>query len=162
MDFSTLSFPVLHHFLELAQTHIFWVSYAIQPCHPVSSPLLLPSVFPSIRVFSNELAFHIRWSKYRNSSFNISPSNDYSGFISFWIDWFELFSVQGILKSLVQHHSSRVSILQHSAFFMIQLSHPYMTTGKTIALSIWTFVGKITSLFFNMLSMLVRTFFLGW
>ena len=161
MDFSTPSFPVLHHFLELTQTHIFWVSYTIQPCHPVSSPLLLPSVFPSIRVFSNELAFHIRWSKYRNSSFNISPSNEYSGLISFRIDWFELFSVQGILNSLVRHHSSRVSILQHPAFFMIQLSHPYMTTGKTIALSIWTFVGKVNLCFLICCLCLSELFFLA-
>ena len=161
MDFSTPSFPVLHHFLELAQTHILGVSYTNQPCHPVTSPLLLPSIFPSIKVFYNELGFHIRWSKYWNSSFNISPSNEYSGLISFWIDWFELFSVQGTLKSLLQHHNSRVSILQHSVFSMIQLSHPYTTIGNTIALSIWTYVGKITSLFFNMLSMLVRDLFRG-
>ena len=117
--------------------------------------LLLPSIFPSIRVFSNELALHIRWPKYWSFSFSISPSNGYSGLISFRIDWFALLAVQGTLKSLLQHRSSKVSILQPSAFFMAQLSHPLMTTGKTISLTIWTFVGKMVSLLFNTLSRLV-------
>ena len=124
-------------------------------CHPL---LLPPSIFPSIRVFSNELVLHIRWPKYWNFSFNISPSNEYSGLISFRMDWLDLLSVQGTLKSLVQHHSSKASILQHSAFFIVQLSHPYMTTGKTKALTRQTFVDKVMSLLFNMLSRLVITF----
>ena len=114
--------------------------------------LLLPSIFPSIRVFSNESVLHIRWPKYWSFSFSISPSNDYSGLISFRMDWLDLLSAQGTLKSLLQHHSSKASILQRSAFFIVQLSHPYMTTGKTIALTGWTFVGKVISSLFNMLS----------
>ena len=117
-------------------------------CHPL---LLLPSIFPSISVFANESALRIRWPKYWSFSFSISPSNDYSGLISFRIDWFDLLEVQGALKSLLQHHSSKPSILQHSTFFIVQLSHPYTTTGKTIALTRQTFVGKVMSLFFNML-----------
>ena len=117
--------------------------------------LLLPSIFPSIRVFSNESALHIRWPKYWSFSFSISSSSEYSGMISFRIDWFDLLAVQGTLKSLLQHHSSKPSILQRSTFFMVQLSHPYMTTGKTIALTIWTFVSKVISLFFNTLSRFV-------
>ena len=124
-------------------------------CHPL---LLLPSIFPSIRVFSSESALHIRWPKYWSFSFNISPSNEYSGMISFRMDWLDLLAVQGTLKSLLQHHSSKASILQPSAFFIVQLWHLYMTTGKTIALTRWTFVDKIMSLLFNMLSMLVITF----
>ena len=120
--------------------------------------LLLPSVFPSIRVFSNEWALHIRWPKYWSFSFSISPSDEYSGLISFRMDYFDLLAVQGTLKSLLQHHSSKASILQHSAFFMVQLSHPSMTTGKTIALTRRTFVGKVMFLLFNMLSRLVITF----
>ena len=120
--------------------------------------LLLPSIFPSIWVFSNESALCIRWPKYWSFSFSISPSNDYSGLISFRTDWFDLLAVQGTLKSLLQHHSSKASILWHSAFFVVQLSNLYMTTGKTIALTIWTFVGKVMSLLFNMLSMLVIAF----
>src|SRR5574337_985795 len=119
--------------------------------------LLLPSIFPSIRVFSNESVLRIRWPKYWNFSFSISPSNEYSGLISFRMDWFDL-AVQGILKSFLQHHSSKASILRRSAFFIVQLSHPYMTTGKTIALTKWTFVGKAMSLLFNMLSRWVITF----
>ena len=119
--------------------------------------LLLPSIFPSIRVFSNESALYIMWPKYWSFSFNISPSNEHPGLLSFRIDWLDLLAVQGTLKSLHQHHSSKASILQHSAFFMVQLSHPYMTTGKTIALTRWTFVGKVISLLFNMLSRLVIT-----
>ena len=122
--------------------------------------LLLPSMFTSIRVFSNELALRIRWSKYGSFSFTISPSNEYSGLISFRMDWLDLLAVQGTLKNLLQHHSSKASILQHSAFFIGQLSHPYMTNGKTIALTRRTFVGKVMSLLFNMLSRLVITFLL--
>ena len=121
-------------------------------------PLLLPSIFPSIRVFSNESALHIRWPKYWSFSFNISPSNKHPGLISFWMDWLDLFAVQGTLKSLLQHHSSKASVLWHSAFFMLQLSHAYMTTGKTIALTRQIFVDKVMSLAFNMLSRLVITF----
>ena len=119
------------------------------------SLLFLPSIFPSIRVFSSESVLCIRWPKYWGFSFSISPSNDYSQLISFRIDWLDLLAVQGTLKSLLQHHSSKASILQHSAFFMVQLSHSYMTTGKTIALTIGTFVGKVMSLLFNMLSTFV-------
>ena len=111
--------------------------------------VLLPSIFPSLRVFSNESVLHIRWPKYWSFSFNISPSNEYSGLISFRIDWFDLLAVQGTLKSLLQHHSSEASTLQYSNILMVQLSHPYMTTGKTIALTRWTFVGKVMSLLFN-------------
>ena len=124
-------------------------------CHPL---LLFPSIFPSIRVFSNESALCIRWLKYWSFSFNISPSNEHPGLISFKMDWLDLLAVQGTLKSLLQHHSSKASILQCSAFFTVQLSHPYMTTGKTIALTRWSFVGKVMSLLFNMLSRLVITF----
>ena len=126
-------------------------------CHP----LLLPSVFPSIRVFSYELALCIRWPKYWSFSFSISPSNEYSGLISFRMDWMDLLAVQGILKSLLQHHSSKASILQHTAFFTVQISHPYITTGKTIVLIRWTFAGKVISLLllFNMLSRLIIPFF---
>ena len=113
--------------------------------------LLLPSIFPSIRVFSNESALCIRWPNYWSFSFNISPSNEYSGLISFRMDWLDLLAVQGTLKSLLQHHTSKASILRHSAFFTVQLSHPYMTTGKTITLTRWTFVGKVMSLLLNML-----------
>ena len=116
--------------------------------------LLLSSVFPNIRVFSNESVLPIRWPNFGGFGFSISPSNAYSGLISFVIDWFDLLAVQGIRKSLLQHHSSKASVLQHAAFFMVQLSHPYMTTGKTIALTRWTFVGKVMSLLFNMLSRL--------
>ena len=124
-------------------------------CHPL---LLLPSIFPSIRVFSNESALHIRWPKYCNFSFSISPSNEYSGLISFRIDWFDLLAVQGTFKSL-QHHNSKASVLRCSAFFIVQLSHPYMTTGKTTALTRWIFAGKVPSLLFNTLSRFVIAFF---
>ena len=120
--------------------------------------LLLPSIFPSIRVFSNESVLRIRWPKYQSFSFSISPSSEYSGLISFRMDWLDLFAVQGTFKSLLQHHSSKASILQCSAFFIVQFSQPYMTSGETIALTIWTFVGKIMSLLFNILSMLVLAF----
>ena len=124
-------------------------------CRPL---LFLPSIFPSIRVFSNGSVFHIRWPKYWSFSFSISPSNEYSGLISFRIDWLDLLAVQETLKSLLQHHSSKTSILHHSAFFVVQLSHPHMTTGKTIALTRWIFVGKVMSLLLNMLSRFVITF----
>ena len=123
-------------------------------CHP----LLLPSIFPSIRVFSNESVVHIRWPKYWSFSFSISPSNEYSGMTSFRMDWLDLFAVQGTLKSLLQHHSSKASVLRHSAFFMVQLSHTYMTTRKIIALITRTFVGKVMPLLYNILSRLVITF----
>ena len=127
--------------------------------HLILCPLLLlPSIFPSIRVFSNESALRMRWLKYWSFSFNISPSNEYPGLISFRMDRLDLLAVQGTLKSLLQHHSSKASILQHSAFFTVQLSHPYMTTGKTIALTRQTFVGKVMSLLSNMLCRLVITF----
>ena len=124
-------------------------------CRPL---LILPSVFPSIRVFSNESVLYIRWPKYWSFSFNISPCSEYSGLISFTMDWLDLLAVQGTLKSLLQHHSSKASILQRSAFFMVQLPHPHMTTGKPITLTRWTFVGKVISLLFNMLSRLVIAF----
>ena len=123
------------------------------------SLLLPPSIFPSIRVFSNESVLRIRWPKYRSFCFSISPSSEYSGLISFRMNWLDLLEVQGTLKSFLQHRSSKASVLQCSAFFMVQISHPYMTTGKTIALTRWTFVGKVMSLLFNMLPTLVITFF---
>ena len=137
--------------LEMSSNHLIL-------CHPL---ILLPSIFPSIRVFSNESALHIRWPKYWSFSFSISPSNEHPGMISFRMDWLSLLAVQGTLKSLLQHHSSKESILRHSAFFIIQLSHPYMITGKTIALTRRTFVGKVMFLLFNMLSRLVIAFLPG-
>ena len=125
-------------------------------CHPL---LLLPSIFPSIRVFSNESALHIRWPKYWSFSFNIGPFNEHLGLISFRMDWLDLLAVQGTLKNLLLHHSSKASIPLQSAFFIIQLSHPYMTPGKTIALTRWTYAGKVMSLLFSMLSRLVINFF---
>ena len=124
-------------------------------CHPLILP---PSIFPSIKVFSNKSTLRMRWPKYWSFSFSISPSNEHPGLISFRMDWLDLLAVQGTLKSLLHHHSSKASILLHSAFFIVQLSHPYMTTRKTIALTRWTFVGKVMSLLFNMLSRLVITF----
>ena len=124
-------------------------------CHPL---LLLPSIFPNIRVFSNESALHIRWPKYWSFSLSVSPSNEHPGLISFRMDWLDFLAVQGTLKSLLQHHSSKASILWHSGFFTVQLSHPYMTTGKTIALTRWTFVGRVMALLLNILSRLVITF----
>ena len=138
--------------------HVHWVGDAIQPSHPRLSLLLLPSIFSSIMVFSSELDLHIRWPMYWTFSFSISPSNEYSGLISFRMDWFDLLTVQGTLKSLLQHHSSKALILQHSVFFIVQLSHPYMTTGKTTALTRWTIDGKAMSLLFNKLSRLVIAF----
>ena len=135
-----------------------WVGDAIQPSCPLSSPSTPAFNFPSIRVFLNESVLPIRWTKYWSFSFNISPSSEHSGLISFRIDWFDLLAVQGTLRSPLQHHSSKASDLQHSAFFIAYLSHPYKTTGKTKALTRWTFVGKLMSLLFNMLSRLVITF----
>ena len=147
MEYSTPGFPVHHQLLELAQSHVHWVGDAIQPSHPLLSPS--PPAFNLSQhqgLFKWVSSSH-QWSKYW--SFSISPSREYSGLISFRID---LLAVQGTLKSLLQHHSSKASILRHSAFFIVQLSHPYMTTGKTMALTRWTFVGKVMSLLFNMLS----------
>ena len=158
MDCSTPGFPVLHHLQELAQTHVHWVGDAIQPSHPLLPSSLLPSIFPSIRVFSNESVLLIKWPKYWSFSFSLRPSNEYSWLISFRMDWLDLLAVQWTLKSLLQHHNSKASILQRSAFFMVQLSHSYVTTGKTITLTIWTFVGKVISLLFNKLSRCVVTF----
>ena len=150
--------PVHHQLPEFIQSHVHRVGDAIQPFHPLLSFLFPPSVFPSIRVFSNESALRIRWPKYWSFSFSISSSNEYSGLISFRMDWFDLLAVQGTLKSLLQHHSSKASILLCSAFFIVRLSHPYMTTGKTIGLTRRTFVGKVMSLLSNILSRLLITF----
>ena len=135
---ASLSFTISRSLLKLMSIELLMTSNHTILSQPL---LLLPSIFPKIRVFSNESVLHIRWPKYRIFSFSISPSNEYSGLISFRMNWFDLLAVQGTLKSLLQHHGSKVPILQHSAFFMVQLSHPYMTTGKTIALTRWTFVG---------------------
>ena len=153
MDCSTPGFSHHHQLQELTQTHVRRVGDAIQLCHPLFS-LLLPSIFPSIRVFSNESVLCIKWPKYWSFSFSISPSNEYSGLISFRMDWLDLLAVWGTLKSLLQHHSSKASILWCSAFFIVQLSHPYMTTGKTKALTRQTFAGKVMSLLFTKLSLL--------
>ena len=158
MDCTTPSFPVHHQLPEPTQTHVHRVSDAIQYSHPRHPLLLLTSIFPSIRVFSNELVLHIRWPTYWSFSFSISPSNEYSGLISFRLDWLDLLAVQGTRKSLLQYHNSKTSVLQCSALFIVPLSHPYMTTRKTIALTRQTFVGKVISLLFNMLSRLVITF----
>ena len=158
MGCSTPGFPLHHQLLELAQTHIHQVSDAIQSSHPLSSPS--PSTFnlPSIRVVSSESVLRIRWPKYWSFSFSLSPSNECSRLIAFRIVWLDLLAVQGTLKSLVQHHSSEASFLRCSAFFRVQLSHPYVTTGKTIALTRQTFVGKVMSLLINMLSRLIIPF----
>ena len=148
MNHSMPGLPVHHQLPESTQTHVHWVGDAIQPSYSLSSLLLLPSIFPSIRVFSNESALRIRWPKCWSFSFNIIPCNEHPRLISFRMDWLDLLAVQGMLKSLLQHHSSKASILWHSALFIVQLSHPYMTTGKTIALTRWTFVGKVMSLLF--------------
>ena len=159
MVHSTPGLPVHHQIPEFTQTHplesVMPFNYLIL-CRPL---LLLSSIFPHIRIFSNGSVLSIRWPKYWSFSFSISLSNEYSGQISFRIDWFDLLAVQGTLKSLLHHQSSKASILQCSAFFIVWLSHPYMTTGKTIVLTRWTFVGKVMSLLFNMLSMSVITFF---
>ena len=155
MDCKTPDLPVLHYLPECAQ--LMSIESVMPSNHLILCHLLLfwPSIFPSIRVFSNESDLHIRWPKYWSFSFSISPSNEYSGLISSRMDWLDLLAVQGTLKSLLQHHSSKASIFWHSAFFMAQLSHLYMTTGNTIALTIWTFVVKVMSLLFNMLSRFV-------
>ena len=158
MNRSTPGLPVHHQLLEFTQTHVNPVGDAIQPSHPRPSPCPPAPIPPSIKVFSNESILQMRWPKYWSFSFSISPSNEYPGLISFRMDWLNLLAVQGTLKSLLQHHSSKASIFQRSAFFTVQLSHPYMTTGKTIALTRWTFVGKVMSLLFNMVSRLVITF----
>ena len=158
MDFSLPGLPIYHQLPEFTQTHVHWVGDAIQPSHPLLSPSSPPSIFPSIGVFLNESALCIKWPKYWSFSFNISPFNEYSGLISFRMDYLDILAVQETLKSLLQHHSSKASILWCSAFFIVQLSHPYMTTGKTIALTRQTFVGKVMSLLFNMLSRLVVAF----
>ena len=164
MDCSTPGFPVRHQLPEFTQTHVHQVSDAIQPSHLLSSPSSPAPIPPSIRGFSNESALRIRWPKYWSFSFSISPSNEHQDWSpSGWTGWISLveswLSLRGTLKSLLQHHSSKASLLRHSAFFTVQLSHPYMTTGKTIALTRWTFVGKVMSLLFNMLSRLFVTFF---
>ena len=155
MDCLAPGFPVLHYLPEFAQTHVHWVGDAIQPSHP-----LLPASPPalSIRVFSNHSALCTRWPKYWSFSFSISSSNGYSGLISVRLNWSDFLAIQRTLKSLPQHHRSKASILQSSAFFMVQLSHQYMTTGKTIALTIWTFVSQVMSLPFNMLSRIIIAF----
>ena len=149
---ASLSITNPQSLLKLRSIELVMPSNHLILCHPLHLP---SSIFPSIRVFSNESSIHIRWPKYWSFSFNISLSNEYSGLISFRMDWLDLLEVQGIIKSLLQHHSSKASILQCSAFFTVQLSQPYMTTGKTIALTRWTFVGKVMFLLFNMLSRLV-------
>ena len=152
MNPSTPGHPVHHQLREFTQTNVHRVGDAIQPSHPLSSPSRPASVF------SNESALRIMWPKYLSFSFCISPSNEHPGLISFRMDWVDLLAVQGTLKSLLQHHSSKTSILRCSDFFIVQLSHPFMTTGKIIALTRWTFVGKVMSLLFNMLSRLVIAF----
>ena len=149
---ASLTFTISWSLRQLLSIEFVMPSNHLILCHPL---LLLPSIFPSIRGFSRESALHIRWPNYWSFSFSISPSNEYSGLISFRIDWFDLLAVQGTLKSLLQHYSSKTSILWCSAFLMVQLSHLYMTTDKTIALTIWTFVNKVMSLIFNMLSTFV-------
>ena len=146
VNHSTPGLPVHHQLPGFTQTHVHRVGDAIQPSHSLSSLLLLLPIPPSIRVFSNESTLRMRWSKYWSFSFTIIPSKEIPGLISFRMDWFDLLAVQGTLKSLLQHHRSKASILRCSAFFTVQLSHPYMTTGKTIALTRWTFVGKVMSL----------------
>ena len=143
MDLSTSGLPVHHQLLEFTQTHVHWIMMSSKH-HILYRPLFLPpSIFPSIRVFSNASALLIRWPKYWSFSFSISTSNECSGLISFRMDWLDLLAVQGTVKSLLQHHSSKASIFQCSAFFMAQLSHPYVTTGKAIALTRWTFAGRV-------------------
>ena len=158
MNRSTPGLPVHHQLPEFTQTHVHRVSDAIQPSHPCCPLLLLPPIPPSIRVFSNESTLPMRWLKYWSFSYSIIPSKQHPGLISFRMDWLDLLAVQGTLKSLLQHHSSKASILRRSAFFTVQLSHPHMTTGKTTALTRWNFVRKVMSLLLNMLSRLVITF----
>ena len=158
MNRSTPGLHVHHQLPEFTQTHVHRVSDAIQPSHPLLSPSPPAPNPSSIRVFSNESTLLMRWPKYWSFSFSIIPSKEIPGLISFRMDWLDLLAVQGTLKTLLQHHSSKASILRCLAFFTVQLSHPYMTTGKTIALTSWTFVGKVMSLLWNMLSRLVITF----
>ena len=158
MDCSMPGLPVHRQLPEFTQTLLIESVMLFKHLILCHSLLLLPSIFPSIRVFSNKSVLRIRWPMYWSFSFNISPSNEHPGLVSFKMDWLDLLAVQGTCKSLLQHHSSKASILQHSAFFTVQLSHPYMTNGKTIALTRWTFVGKVISLLFNVLSRLVITF----
>ena len=150
-----MSFTISQSLLKLMAIESVIPSNHLILCRPL---LLLPSIFPSSRVFSSESVLHIRWPKYWSFSFSLSPSNEYSGLISFRIDWLDLLVVQGTPESLLQHHSSKASLLWYSAFFIVQLSHPYMTSGKAIAFTRWTFVGKVMSLLLNMLSRLVITF----
>ena len=151
------SLPVHHQLPKI--THLMSTESVMPSNHLILyRPLVLSSIFPRIRVFSNESALRIRWPKYLSFSFNISPSNEHPGLISFRMDWLDLLAVQGTLKSLLQHHSSKASILRRSAFFIVQLSHPYMTTGKTMTLTRWTIFGKVMSLLFNILSRLVIAF----
>ena len=152
---ASLSFTISRSLLKLMSIELVMPSKHLILCHPL---LLLPSIFSSIKVFANESILHIRWPKYWSFNFSLSPSNGYSGLISFRIDWLDLLVVQGTLKSLLQHHSSETSILQLSVFFVVRLSHPYMTAGKTIVLTRWTFVGKVMSLLFNMMCRLVIAF----
>ena len=158
MNRSMPGLPVHHHLPEFTQTHVHRVSDAIQPSHPRLSPSPPAPNPSSIKVFSNESTLHMRWPKYWSFSFSIIPSKEIPGLISFKMDWLDLLAVQGTFKSLLQHHSSEASILRRSAFFTVQLSHPYMTTGKTIALTRQTLVGKVMSLLLNILSRLVITF----
>ena len=158
MDCSMPDFPVLHHLPEIAQTQVHWFDDAIQPAHPVIPFSSCLQSFPALGSFPMSQLFTIKWPKYWSFSFSISPSNEHPGLISFRMDWLDLLAVQATLKSLLQYHSPKASILHCSAFFIVQLSHPYMTTGKTIALTRWTFVGKVRSLLFNILSRLVITF----
>ena len=160
MDCSMPGFPVHHQLPELAQAHVHWAGDTVRPSHPLLSPSP-----PAFNLFQHQRLFQtvnssISWPKYWSFSFSISPSNEHSGLISFRMDWLDLLAVQGTLKSLLQHHSSKASILQHAAFFIVQLSHPYITTGKNIALTRWTFAGKVMSLLFNMLSRFVIAFLL--
>ena len=158
MSRSTAGLPVHHQLPEFTQIHVHWVSDGTQPSHPLSSPSPPAPIPPSIRVFPSESTLHMRWPKYWSFNFSIIPSKEHPGLISFRMDWLDLLAVQGTLQCLLQHHSSKASILQRSAFFTVQLSHPYMTTGKTIALTRRTLVSKVMSLLFNMLSRLVITF----
>ena len=158
MDCGTLGLPVRDQLLEFTQTHVHWVSDAIQLFHPLSSPSSPTFNLSQLQGFSNESVLRFRWPKYWSFSFSISPCNEYSGLISFRMDWFDFLAVQGTLKGLLQQHSLKASILWGSAFFIVQLSHPYMTIGKNIALTRWTFVGKVMSLVFYKLSRLVINF----
>ena len=157
MNHSTPGLPVHHQLLEFTQTHVHWVSDAIQPSHPLSSPSPAPNPSQHQGLFQ-WVNLHMRWPKYWSFNFSNSPISEHPGLISFRMDWLDLLAVQGTLKSLLQHHSSKASMLRCSVFFIVQLSHPYMTTGETIALTRWTLVSKVMSLLFNMLSRVVITF----